>query len=184
MVDSQLFGEELRAELSEVSVELERIEDLADGVSSTLSRAFRGAILDGNSLKSVLADVGRAFAEITLKAAFKPVETLVSGALENLFTATNPALQGVTPFAKGGVIATPTYFNPGTGLGVAGEAGPEAVLPLSRGPDGRLGVGAAGAASTTINFNVTANDARSFVAAEAEVSAMLLRAVRRGTRAS
>jgi hypothetical protein len=31
---------------------------------------------------------------------------------------------------------------------------------------------------------VTARDARSFVAAEAEVSAMLLRAVRRGTRAS
>jgi len=36
----------------------------------------------------------------------------------------------------------------------------------------------------TVNFNVTAPDAKSFTASEAEVSAMLLRAVRRGTRAS
>jgi hypothetical protein len=35
-----------------------------------------------------------------------------------------------------------------------------------------------------VTFNVTASDARSFVGAEAEVSAMLLRAVRRGSRGS
>lgn len=42
----------------------------------------------------------------------------------------------VTPFAKGGVIGGPTLFP----LGLAGEAGPEAILPLRRGPSGRLGV--------------------------------------------
>lgn len=184
MADDQLFGEDLRSELSDVSVELERIEHLSDGVARSLSRAFRGAITDGGSLKTVLADVGKAFSDIALKAAFKPVETLISGAVESLFTATNPALQGVTPFAKGGVISTPSYFNLGAGTGLAGEAGPEAILPLSRGADGRLGVAAAGGQTTTVNFNVTASDAHSFVAAEAEVSAMLLRAVRRGSRAS
>lgn len=184
MVDNQLFGESLSAELSDLSVELERIEDLGDAVARSLSRAFRDAITEGASLKSVLTDVSRAFADIALKAAFKPVETLISGAVESLFAATNPALSGVTPFAKGGVIAAPTYFNLGSGTGLAGEAGPEAVLPLTRGADGRLGVSAAGGQSTTINFNVTASDARSFIAAEAEISAMLLRAVRRGTRAS
>lgn len=184
MNENQLFGDELRAELSDVSVELERIEDLGDAVARSLSRAFRNAITDGTSLKTVLADVGRAFSDMALKAAFKPVQTLISGAVEGLFSAANPALAGVTPFAKGGVIASPAYFNLGHGTGLAGEAGPEAILPLARGADGRLGVAAAGGQSTTIHFNVTANDARSFAASEAEISAMLLRAVRRGTRAS
>lgn len=184
MAETQLFGEELAGELGDISVELERIGDLSDGVGRALSTAFRGAILDGGSLKSVLADVGRAFSDIALKAALKPVGTLVAGLVENLFTATNPTLQGVTPFAKGGVIASPTYFGLGQGVGLAGEAGAEAVLPLARGADGRLGVASQGSASINVNFNVTAQDARSFTAAEAEVSAMLLRAVRRGTRSS
>ena len=139
-------------------------------------------MLDGRSLKNVLGDVSRAFADIALRAALKPVGMLVSGAVESLFNAANPAL-AVKPFAKGGVLASPTYFPMGRGLGVAGEAGPEAVLPLTRGSDGRLGV-SAGGGSVNVTFNVTASDARSFLASEAELSAMLLRAVKRGTRAS
>ena len=178
-----LFPDSFRAELSDIGVELDRIGDLADGVGRSLSRAFSGAILDGKSLKSVLGDVARAFADIALKAAFKPVGDLVSGAIEGLFTAANPALSGVTPFAKGGVLASPAYFPMPGGLGLAGEAGAEAILPLRRGSDGRLGVASSGQA-INVSFNVTASDARSFVASEAEVSAMLLRAVRRGARAS
>lgn len=175
-----LFGEELRDELSDVNVELGRISDLAQGVASSVSRAFRSAVTDGKSFRSVLGDIARAFADIALKAAFKPIGTLVGGLVENIFSATNPA---VTPFAKGGVIASPSYFPLGTGLGLAGEAGPEAIMPLARGPDGRLGV-AGGGGAVYVTFNVTASDARSFAASEAEVSAMLLRAVRRGTRGS
>ena len=74
-------------------------------------------------------------------------------------------------------------FNAGKDAEPLGEAGPEAVLPLTRGSDGRLGV-SAGGGSVNVTFNVTANDARSFMASEAELSAMLLRAVKRGTRAS
>ena len=178
------FRDDFRAELTDVSIELERISDLADGVGRALSRAFRGAVLDGKGLNSVLGEIARSFADIALKAAFKPVETLVSGAIESLFTATNPALAGVRPFAKGGVLAAPAYFPMPGGLGLAGEAGPEAILPLRRGSDGRLGVAAAGDRSVNVTVNVTAPDARSFLASEAEVSAMLLRAVRRGTRGS
>jgi phage-related minor tail protein len=169
-------------ELTDVSVELERIGDLADGVGKTLSRAFRGAVLDGKSLNGVLGEVARSFADIALKAALQPVGALVSSAVEGLFTATNPAL-AVKPFAKGGVLAAPTYFGLGQGLGLAGEAGAEAVLPLARGSDGRLGV-AGGGEAVNVTFNVTASDARSFAASEAELSAMLLRAVKRGTRGS
>jgi phage-related minor tail protein len=169
-------------ELTDVSVELERIGDLADGVGKALSRAFRGAVLDGKSLNSVLGEVARSFADIALKAALQPVGALVSGTVEGVFRATDPAL-GVRPFAKGGVLAAPTYFGLGQGLGLAGEAGAEAILPLARGPDGRLGV-AGGGGAVHVTFNVTAADARSFAASEAELSAMLLRAVKRGTRGS
>src|SRR5690606_22254499 len=174
-----LFGEDFRDELSDVSTELGRIGDLADGVANAVSRAFRGAVMDGKSFQSVLAEIGRAFSDIALKAAFKPLGTMIGGLVENIFTATNPA---VTPFAKGGVIASPSYFPLGRGLGLAGEAGPEAIMPLQRGPDGRLGVAGGGGGAVHVTFNVTASDARSFAASEAEVSAMLLRAVRRGTR--
>lgn len=179
-----LFGEDFRSELSDVSTEFRRISDLADGVASSVSRAFRGAVMDGKSFRSVLSDIGRAFADIALKAAFKPLGTMIGGLVENIFTATNPALGGVTPFAKGGVIASPSYFPLGKGLGLAGEAGPEAIMPLQRGPDGRLGVAGGGGGAVHVTFNVTANDARSFAASEAELSAMLLRAVKRGARGS
>ena len=179
-----LFPDSFRSDLSEVALELDRIGDLADGVGRSLSRAFSGAILDGKSLKSVLGEVARSFSDIALKAAFKPLGNLVSGAVEGLFTATNPALSGVTPFARGGVLASPAYFPMQGGLGLAGEAGPEAILPLSRGSDGRLGVASSPGSTINVSFNVTTSDARSFVASEAEVSAMLLRAVKRGMRAS
>ena len=180
----RFFPDGFSDELGDVSLELERISDLADGVARTITKAFREAITDGKSLKSLLGDIASAFADIALKAALKPLGNLISGAVESLFAATNPALGGVSPFAKGGVLSAPTYFPMRGGLGLAGEAGAEAVLPLTRGSDGRLGVASGGAGAVNVTFNVTASDARSFAASEAELSAMLLRAVRRGTRAS
>lgn len=178
-----LFPDSFRDELSSVELEIGRIGNLADGVARSISTAFRGALVDGKSFKSVLGDIARSFADIALKAAIKPLGDLVGGLVGNLFAGTNPALGTVTPFAKGGVIATPSYFSMGNGLGLAGEAGAEAIMPLARGPDGRLGV-AGGGGAVNVTFNVTASDARSFAASEAELSAMLLRAVKRGTRGS
>jgi lambda family phage tail tape measure protein len=48
----------------------------------------------------------------------------------------------VLPFARGGVVTNPKFFPMSTGRGLMGEAGPEAVMPLRRGPDGKLGVAA------------------------------------------
>lgn len=57
------------------------------------------------------------------------------------------AFPAIAAFAAGGaftnqVVASPTLFAFGKGgqLGVMGEAGPEAIMPLERGPGGRLGV--------------------------------------------
>ncbi len=185
MPDNSLFGEAFDAELSDVEVELDRIRDLADGVGHAITTAFRHALVDGRALNSLLADIARRFADIALKAALKPVGLAISGFVERLFTATNPTLGGVQAFASGGVINRPTYFPAALGPGaLAGEAGPEAILPLRRGADGRLGVAAQGTAPIHIEMTINAADAPSFLKAEAEVSAMLLRAVKRGTRAS
>ena len=178
-----LFPDSFREEISSNEVELERLRDLGTGVARTINTALRGALGEGKSLKSLLGDIAKSFADIALKAAIQPLGNLVGGLVGNLFAATNPASGGVTPFAKGGVIASPGYFPLGGGLGLAGEAGAEAIMPLQRGSDGRLGV-AGGGGGINVTFNVTASDARSFMTSEADVSAMLLRAVKRGTRAS
>jgi tape measure domain-containing protein len=51
---------------------------------------------------------------------------------------------GIIPFAKGGIVNSPTVFPFAKGIGLMGEAGPEAILPLKRGADGSLGVMASG----------------------------------------
>lgn len=45
---------------------------------------------------------------------------------------------------SGQVVSKPTFFAFAKGAGVMGEAGPEAIMPLSRGPNGVLGVSASG----------------------------------------
>lgn len=61
----------------------------------------------------------------------------------------------VVPFASGGIVTGPTFFGmSGPRRGLMGEAGPEAVMPLARTPQGDLGVKASGAGSV---MNVVVN---------------------------
>ena len=60
----------------------------------------------------------------------------------------------VIPFARGGVVSRPTIFPMARGMGLMGEAGPEAVVPLKRMPSGNLGVeGSAGGVTVNIINN-------------------------------
>jgi lambda family phage tail tape measure protein len=58
----------------------------------------------------------------------------------------NFAQNSIKPFATGGIVTKPTFFKYADGgtfnNGVMGEAGPEAIMPLKRGADGKLGVAA------------------------------------------
>jgi phage-related minor tail protein len=118
----------------------------------------------------------------------------LSGLIASLFGGGGPALAkggivsrgAVMPFAQGGVVTAPTYFPMGRGLGLMGERGAEAVMPLARGPDGRLGVrtGGGGGRPVSVTVNVSTPDAASFRRSEAQVSAALARAVARGQRGS
>lgn len=67
----------------------------------------------------------------------------------------------IVPYAKGGIVSKPTLFQYASGgagrFGLMGEAGPEAIMPLRRGRDGRLGVEAANGATSNIVVNVDAS---------------------------
>jgi len=89
----------------------------------------------------------------------------------------------VAPFAQGGVVAAPAYFAAGGTPGLMGERGAEAIMPLARGPDGRLGVVAQGAARpVAITVNIAAQNVESFRRSDAQISSALARAVARGQR--
>lgn len=155
---------------------LEDLEARSRSFGAALTGALRSAAVDGRGLEDVLKGLALRISDIGLSAGLKPLEGLLSSGIAGLAA-------GVTPFAKGGVVAAPTYFPAGGGLGVMGEAGAEAILPLQRGPDGSLGVAAGpGGGAASIVFNVTASDAASFRRSEGQIAAMLTRAVGRGQR--
>ena len=131
-----------------------------------------------------------------LKSAFAPLQQNFTSILGNLFTgggssapfafAKGGVLAAGTPipFASGGVIASPMSFPLAGGrTGLAGERGAEAILPLTRGADGRLGVASTGHASgPPITINITATDLESFQRSETQIAALLARAVALGQR--
>jgi lambda family phage tail tape measure protein len=86
---------------------------------------------------------------------------LMGGLLGNLFPAANGAAinnGNVVPFAYGGVVNSPTMFGMSGGrTGLMGEAGPEAIMPLKRGPNGKLGVEGGGNVTVNQSFNFAAN---------------------------
>ncbi len=155
----------------------------------SLSRALASGIAQGKGFDDILRNIGQRFLEIALKAAFKPLENSLGSMFSTFFSGFGGfgGFGGSGPttfFAEGGVVSTPHYFPMGRGMGIAGERGAEAILPLSRGPDGRLGVatGAGGQGPVRIVMNITTPDAESFRRSEAQVSASLARAVARGQR--
>lgn len=165
-----------------------------NGFSSAMSRAFVQATAGGKQLDEVFRTLALRISSLAVTQALKPVTAGIAGGINELFKnlfagfgagAANSemAAGGIKPFAAGGVIGTPTYFpmSPG-GLGLAGEAGPEAILPLSRGADGRLGVAASGGASANIVIQISTPDADSFRRSEAYLTGQIARAVARGQR--
>jgi phage-related minor tail protein len=155
------------------------LEARSQRFGSALTGALRSATTGGRGLEDVLRGLGMRLTDIALSAGLKPLSNMLGDAIGGL-------VGSVTPFADGGVVRSPAFFSmggSGGGLGLMGEAGAEAILPLRRGPDGVLGVAAGGGgAAPQIVFNVTATDAASFRKSEGQISAMLARSVSRGRR--
>ena len=167
-------------QIGELEARLRDLDRSAALFARTMTAAFTASALGARSFDDVLKSLVLRFSDLAVKLAFKPVESALFSAFSGLLRGG----EGIKPFATGGIIGTPTYFPlPSGGLGLAGEAGPEAIVPLSRGSDGRLGVAMpGGGAAPSIVVHIATPDAASFRRSEAYLTGQIARAVARGQR--
>ncbi len=139
------------ADTSSLKTELARSADLGRQFGTVLGRAFAGVALQGRGLGDVLRSLGQSLSQMALRSAFKPLEQVFSNIFSGIGSGvpqSSPftlAAGTPVPFAKGGIISSPTTFPLGSGTGLAGERGAEAIMPLRartrrpsrRGGDGR-----------------------------------------------
>jgi phage-related minor tail protein len=168
---------------------------LTSGIGGGLRRAFSGLVFDGVKLSDALKDVATSMADTAFAVALKPIEQALAGAISqgvsSVVSAVLPFAGGgafsqgrVLPFAKGGVVSQPTYFPMRGATGLLGEAGAEAIMPLRRGSDGRLGVAAAagGGRAMNVTFNVSTPDVTGFQRSQSQIASQLGRLLARGER--
>jgi len=152
---------------------LQRIKDRNDEIAQSIGESFGSAmtsIVDGTkSVKDAFKDMANEIIKelyriFVVKQITGMIANVISpGAGDSYMLARGGVLNNgqVVPYANGGVVGSPTTF-PMTGgrTGLMGEAGPEAIMPLKRGKNGKLGVQAEGGSGDVIihqNFNFTAN---------------------------
>ncbi|MDZ7822835.1 MAG: phage tail tape measure protein [Ahrensia sp.] len=159
---------------------LKSLEKQANNFGTTITGAFKSAIVSGKSFEDTLRSIGLSLAGSALNAGLAPLQNILNSFGANLFK----GFGSVTPFANGGVVGSPTYFPNGNSIGLMGEAGSEAILPLRRGADGRLGVAAGGNSNgaSNVTINISTPDSQSFQRSSGQISAALTRAVARGRR--
>lgn len=170
------------------------VQGLSRSFGTGLRRAFDGVVFDGMRLSDALRSVAQSMVDAAYNTAIRPVQNAVGGLLANgvngLVSGLLPFEKGgafsggrVTPFARGGIVSGPTNFAMRGGMGLMGEAGPEAIMPLSRGPDGSLGVRTqGGGAPVNITMNIQTPDVQGFQKSKSQIAAQMSRALARGQR--
>ncbi|MDD2870301.1 phage tail tape measure protein [Neomegalonema sp.] len=151
----------------------------AEGLAEIFSNAVFGAESARKAVGALILEIGK----MTLKSSLEPVGNFLSGVFSkglgnagaglNLFAAKGAAfgLSGsqIKAFARGGVVNNPTLFSHAGGYGLMGEAGPEAILPLKKGPGGRLGVEASASGGNgrlpSLHISVQSRDPQTTVSA-------------------
>jgi len=189
--DSASSGSDLSGVLGGLQSGTNALSASANGFASAMTRAFTQATAGGKQLDTVLQGLALRVSSLAVSQAFKPIATGLTQALTSGLNSLVGGLLGVKaaqgaikPFASGGIIGTPSYFPLMTGgVGLAGEAGPEAIVPLSRGSDGRLGIAMSGAGQpANISVQIATPDPGSFRRSEAYITGQIARAVARGQR--
>jgi len=156
MEDAKGRISEVRTEMASLTYEQELASQYSDVLTNGFNRMFdeiaRGAQnmndVFKNVVKSIIAELLKIVLMQAVIAAFGGPTSKLGGRLSKGFGFTPKALGGaydgagneVSYFARGGVVSSPTMFGYSGGLGIMGEAGPEAIMPLKRNRNGELGV--------------------------------------------
>mgnify|MGYP000190823973 CR=1 FL=1 len=136
--------------------------------AAQMSDAFMSIIDGSKSASDAFSNMAQAILRQAVElAVINPIMNNLFGGfggfnpLPTLFNANGNAFENgkVTPFADGGVVNSPTIFPMANGAGLMGEAGPEAIMPLKRNAQGKLGVEASGQQPVTVenHFHISAN---------------------------
>jgi lambda family phage tail tape measure protein len=161
-------GWEATSEAMERSGEASR--EMAQGLAQDITGPIREALTSGRlaweTFAGAVAKIAQNLATRLIELAFRPIEEALINALTGMGGGGGGGIGGLigglfgiggfarggafarggqfAAFARGGVVDRPTLFPFARGIGLMGEAGPEAILPLRRGRGGRLGVETAG----------------------------------------
>lgn len=156
--------EQLKEEMSENEAGAKRLED---AFVRTATSILTGAENARQAVSNLLQSLGQMMVQSAMRDVFGGMFSSLSwlvAANGHAFTNGN-----VIPFEDGGVVGGPTIFPMSGGrTGLMGEAGPEAIVPLSRGPDGKLGVRSEG--EQTIRLVVEAEEGEMFTPRVRQIS--------------
>ena len=174
-------------DMGQIKMSLDGIQLSSDKVAKSLTGAFTKAVESGKSFDQTLQAITQSLAKMVINAGMQPVQqglsALLSTALSGIGGGGGGGAQSITPFADGGIVAKPTFFGSNGGAGLMGERGAEAIIPLSRGPDGRLGLAASSSSgSQVINVSISTPDVQGFQQSQVQIASALAKAVAQGQR--
>ena len=140
------------------------MEDVAGSIKSAMGNALQGM---EDAIFNFVTTGKLAFADLARSIINQMIRIMIQQAIMKPFTGWLSSLFGdggvveggesVKKYAYGGVVSRPTLFPMKNGMGLMGEAGAEAIMPLQRGRNGKLGVQATGSGFGNIVVNVDAS---------------------------
>jgi lambda family phage tail tape measure protein len=159
------------------------IAQAPSSIGDAFVSAIRGAENLGDAMRNLLQDIGAVIAKaLIMKYIVGPIMGFADGGLvgsvgtpasavglDNWVGAKSIFGRGgvfnsgqLTAFAQGGIVNKPTLFPFASGVGLMGEAGAEAIVPLGRTSNGDLGIKSEGGGGTTnVTVNISAIDSKS-----------------------
>jgi lambda family phage tail tape measure protein len=183
-----------------------RANSIATGIGDAFANSFKGIVSGSMSAREALAgffqSVADQFLDMAAQITAKWIQLTILNSILKLFPGAGGVggglgsvdanlaqyaplpnakgntfgANGIIPFAKGGIVNGPTLFPFANGTGLMGEAGPEAIMPLQRGANGKLGVlasGGGGNVSVVVNVDASGSN----VEGDAEDSKQLGRVI-------
>lgn len=147
-------------QLSKIEKSTSNVGNLSKELGRQFSSLFENAVLDSGDFGDALDGLGKDLERLALQSVTNPFFKGIQSLLEE---GVSDFIPGLFANAKGGVysgsgisaysnrvVSAPTVFPFAKGIGLMGEAGPEAIMPLRRTADGALGIKASGAGSNVV----------------------------------